>query len=165
MTMIVLLIISGLIILDQITKLWSVTALSHGRDILLWENVFHLTYIENRGAAFGMLQGKQWLLIGMTILVLGALVIYFKKIPATQSGKWMKVSFVLIISGAIGNLIDRIFLGYVRDFLYFRLINFPVFNLADILVVVGVGVLLLVIIFGDIEQTKGSEEDTHGQRD
>ncbi|WP_069997603.1 signal peptidase II [Cellulosilyticum sp. I15G10I2] len=158
MTIITLLIISGLVILDQLSKLWAVAALGQGRDILLWKNIFHLTYIENRGAAFGMLQGKQWFLISMTILVLIAIIIYFRKIPSTPSGKWMKLSFVLIISGAIGNLIDRISLSYVRDFLYFRLIDFPVFNVADIFVVVGVGILLVVIIFGEIDTPQGAEE-------
>ncbi len=158
MTVITALIIGGLIILDQLSKLWAVATLGNGRDILLWTNVFHLTYIENRGAAFGMLQGKQWFLISMTILVLIMIIIYFRKIPSTKSGSFMKLSFTLIISGAIGNLIDRISLGYVRDFLYFRLIDFPVFNLADILVVCGVGILLVVIIFGEVDAPHQKEE-------
>lgn len=158
MTVITLLVIGCLVIIDQLSKIGASATLSNGRDVLLWENVFHLSYLENRGAAFGMMQGKQWFLIIMTILVLVGIVIYFKKIPDTSSGKWMKFSFTLIIAGAIGNLIDRIFLNYVRDFLYFSLIDFPVFNFADTFVVIGVSVLLLVIIFGEIEAPHKVEE-------
>lgn len=158
MTIITLIIIGCLVAVDQISKIWAVNTLGGGQDILVWENVFHLTYIQNRGAAFGMLQGKQWLLIPVTILVLIGMIVYFKKVPSTKAGTWAKVSLVLIISGAIGNLIDRILLSYVRDFLYFRLIDFPVFNIADTFVVIGVGILLLVILFGDIEKTDGSKE-------
>ena len=78
--------------------------------------------------------------------------------PSTFWGKVGRLSFVLIISGAIGNLIDRIQLNYVRDFLYFKLIDFPVFNVADILVVGGVGVLLLVILMGE-KDFEAKEED------
>jgi signal peptidase II len=165
MTIIILIIIGGLVAIDQISKIWAVNTLGSGQDILVWENVFHLTYIQNRGAAFGMLQGKQWLLIPVTILVLIGMIVYFKKLPSTKSGTWAKVSLVLIISGAIGNLIDRILLSYVRDFLYFRLIDFPVFNIADTFVVIGVGVLLLVILFGDIEKTHQSKEENNGRID
>jgi len=158
MTIVSLIVIGFLIIIDQVSKIWAVAALGNGNDILLWKNVFHLAYIENRGAAFGMLEGKKWFLIIMTIVVLIGMIVYLKKIPNNKSGTWAKFSFVLIISGAIGNLIDRVFLGYVRDFLYFRLIDFPVFNLADSFVVVGVMVLLVVILFGEIEKPHQIEE-------
>jgi signal peptidase II len=158
MTITALIAIVFLIIVDQLSKIWAVATLGSGRDILLWEGVFHLAYIENKGAAFGMLQGKQWFLIIMTIVVLIGIVIYLRKIPRNKSGNWAKFAFVLIISGAIGNLIDRVFFGYVRDFLYFRLIDFPVFNLADTFVVVGVMVLLVVILFGEIEKPNQIEE-------
>lgn len=157
-SMLTVVVISGLIILDQLSKLWAMSTLSSGRDILLWQNVFHLTYIENRGAAFGMLQGKQWFLMSVTLIVIIAISMYFKKLPNTRWGSWAKFSFILIISGAIGNFIDRLFLNYVRDFLYFSLIDFPVFNFADILVVVGVGILLVVILRGDIESCLENEE-------
>ena len=158
MIMITLVAIVCLITLDQLSKIWAVGALSQGNDILLWKNVFHLAYIENKGAAFGMLQGKQWFLIGMTIIVLIGMFFYLTKLPRTKVGNWSRFSFILIISGAIGNLIDRVLLNYVRDFLYFRLIDFPVFNLADIFVVVGVMILLVVIIFGEIEKPHQTKE-------
>lgn len=158
MTIISLIAVAFLITIDQLSKIWAVATLGNGTDILLWNNVFHLAYVENKGAAFGMFQGQKWFLIIMAILVLIGMVVYLKKIPKNKSGNWAKFSFVLIISGAIGNLIDRIFLGYVRDFLYFRLIDFPVFNLADTFVVVGVMILLIVILFGEIEKPHQLEE-------
>lgn len=80
------------------------------------------------------------------------------KLPKTKGGIWTKVAFTMIISGAIGNLIDRVSLGYVRDFLYFILIDFPIFNIADILVVLGVGLLMVIMFFGDIEENKEVEK-------
>ena len=80
------------------------------------------------------------------------------KLPYTKSGLWTKVALVMIISGAIGNLIDRISLGYVRDFLYFILIDFPIFNIADILVVVGVGILILTIFLSEAQENKEVEK-------
>lgn len=145
-----LIVIFLLIGADQLTKIWAVNALAT-QDIRIWPNIFHFTYVENRGAAFGVLQNKQLFFIITTIIIIGVMFFYLKKIQPTLTGQWLKVAFTLIISGAIGNLIDRIVLGYVRDFLYAAFIHFPVFNVADILVVVGVGILMLVIFIGDME--------------
>ncbi|MHC1750462.1 MAG: signal peptidase II [Cellulosilyticaceae bacterium] len=149
-----------LVVCDQLTKSWAEVVLKNGQDIRLWPNVFHLTYVENRGAAFGMLSGKQAFLVIMTVGVLIAVIWYWRKIPKSNWGLLMKIALILIISGAIGNLIDRIWLNYVRDFFYFILINFPVFNVADILVVVGVIVLFPVLLFGDIDGEKNKEKNT-----
>lgn len=137
--------------LDQWVKYWAETSLQTMGDISLWSGVFHLAYVENRGAAFGMMQGKQWFFIIVTVVVLGGILWYWRKIPINKTGLWMKVALVLVISGAIGNLIDRVWLNYVRDMFYFILIDFPVFNVADICVVVGVILLIPIILFGDIE--------------
>lgn len=147
-----------LILIDQLTKIGAVRVLKDGSDIAIWNNVFHLHYIENTGAAFGMLGGRQLFLIIVTLIIMIVMCWYYRKLPYTFWGKWARVSFVMIISGAIGNLIDRAFLGYVRDFLYFKLIDFPVFNVADILVVVGVGVLLVAILCGELEEGKDTKE-------
>lgn len=143
-----------LIGLDQLSKVWAVNTLGTGTDIKLWEGVFHFHYLSNYGAAWGIFSGKQAFLIVLTSTIIIAMIIYIRKLPHTTWGNWGRVAFVLIISGAIGNLIDRISLGYVRDFLYFILINFPIFNIADILVVVGVGILMIVMLFGELEQVK-----------
>lgn len=149
-----------LIGVDQLTKVWAVNTLANGMDIKLWEGIFHFHYISNYGAAWGIFSGKKFFLIGLTSLIIIGMIWYMRKLPHTLSGKWSKVAFVLIISGAIGNLIDRLFLGYVRDFLYFILIDFPIFNVADILVVVGVGLLMIIMLFGELDEYKeGSKKE------
>lgn len=152
--MMIIVCILALIGLDQFTKVWAVHTLGNGMSIPLWEGVFHFHYISNYGAAWGIFSGKKIFLIGLTSLITIGLIVYMRKLPHTVWGSWGRVAFVLIISGAIGNLIDRIFLGYVRDFLYFILIDFPIFNIADILVVVGVGLLMFIMIFGELEEGK-----------
>ena len=154
MNIIMIVCIAVLIGIDQLTKVWAVNTLGTGMDIKLWEGVFHFHYISNYGAAWGIFSGKKFFLIGLTSLIIIGMIWYIRKLPRTVWGKWSRVAFILIISGAIGNLIDRVFLGYVRDFLYFILINFPIFNVADILVVVGVGLLMFVMIFGELEESK-----------
>lgn len=154
MNIIMIVCVLALIGIDQLTKVWAVHALGSGMDIKLWEGVFHFHYISNYGAAWGILSGRKFFLIGLTSLIIIGMIWYMRKLPHTIWGQWSRVAFVLIISGAIGNLIDRLFLGYVRDFLYFILINFPIFNVADILVVVGVGLLMIVMFFGELAEDK-----------
>lgn len=143
-----------LIAFDQLTKIWAVHTLGTGMDIKLWEGVFHFHYLSNYGAAWGIFSGKQVFLVSLTSIIIIGMIWYLGKLPHTPSGKWAKIALVLIISGAIGNLIDRLILGYVRDFLYFILIDFPIFNVADILVVVGVILLMIIMFFGDLEESK-----------
>ncbi|WP_054740485.1 signal peptidase II [Cellulosilyticum ruminicola] len=152
------LIIVGLVGVDQITKVWATNTLADGRSIPIWDGVFHLQYVKNTGAAFGMLGGRQTFLIIITTLIIIGMFIYYHKLPTTVLGKWTKIAFIMIISGAIGNLIDRVFLNYVRDFLYFKLINFPVFNVADILVVVGVGLLVVTMLLSEVEEERRKEK-------
>ena len=152
MNFVVIMSIIGLIAIDQWTKIWAVRTLGSGTDLYLWKDVFHLHYISNDGAAWGMFSGKQSFLILLTFLIILGMAYYMIRLPKTKWGTWGKVAFVLIISGAIGNLIDRIHLGYVRDFLYFILIDFPVFNVADILVVCGTGLLMITLLIGELQQ-------------
>lgn len=142
-----------LVIIDQITKIGIVRYFSEpdAQNIVLWPGVFELTYVENRGAAFGMMQGKVWLFVLITTAVLIMILWYWKHIPKNKAGMWMKVALVLVISGALGNLIDRVVLNYVRDMFYFVLIDFPVFNVADMCVVGGVILLFPILLFGDID--------------
>lgn len=154
MNIVVIVLIAGCVLFDQLTKVWATNILSQVGDIPIWEGVFHLHYVKNTGAAFGIFGGKQIFLIVVTSIIILGMLIYYRKLPRTSIGKWSRFSFILIIGGAIGNLIDRIWLNYVRDFLYFKLINFPVFNVADIFVCVGVGILMVVLLFGDFEEGK-----------
>nr|WP_307989461.1 signal peptidase II [uncultured Niameybacter sp.] len=153
-----------LVLLDQLTKIGIVNYFSDPskENIKIIPGVLELTYVENRGAAFGMLQGRVGLFVLITVVVLGVILWYWRSIPKNTSGTWMKVALVLVISGAIGNLIDRVFIHYVRDMIYFSLIDFPVFNVADMCVVGGVILLFPILLFGNLDgeqvKTIDSEE-------
>ncbi|MBQ3108964.1 MAG: signal peptidase II [Clostridia bacterium] len=136
------------LVLDQITKILSVNILPTlpGGTFPLWEDVFHFTYAENRGAAFGMLQGQMWLFYIITALAC-VLIIYCMIRFRKRLHPLIRICLSLIVAGALGNLIDRVFLGYVRDMLDFRLINFAIFNVADSAVVVGAILLVIDLLF------------------
>lgn len=137
------LIIILLIGIDQISKLLALNYLKDIRSIPIIQNVFHLTYVENRGAAFGMFQNNQivFIIVAVVASIVGLYYIYKKKLNLLGN-----ISIVLIISGAIGNLIDRVRLGFVVDYFDFRFIWDYVFNVADIFVVVGTILLCIYII-------------------
>lgn len=136
-----------LTLLDQWTKYLAVTHLKGQADIPLIPGVLQLHYLENTGAAFGILRDKQWVFYIITILLLAVIAFMYFKMPKT--GRYMPAHLVciFIIAGAIGNFIDRIRLKYVIDFIYFSLIDFPVFNVADIYVVVGTILMAILILF------------------
>lgn len=136
-----------LVLIDQITKYLALLYLKPKGTIPYIQEVFHLTFVENRGAAFGILQNKTWFFIITTFFILIGMIYYYFTMPRTQDYKWIRVSFILIIAGAIGNFIDRIKQGYVIDFFDFRLIDFPVFNVADCYVVVGTFLLAYLLLF------------------
>jgi signal peptidase II len=127
--------------LDQLTKYWVVQTFSLGQTFPLLPGIFHLTYVTNTGAAFSLLSGKvewlRWLSLGVS-LVLVALALFG---PVLE--RWDQLGYGLILGGAIGNGIDRFILGYVVDFLDFRLINFAVFNVADSFISIGIICLLI----------------------
>ena len=150
-------IILGGIALDQLTKLLAVRYLMPVDTVPLWENVLHLTYVENTGAAFGMMKDARWVfLILSSVAIVGiALYLFFGYARTTLA----TVAFSMIVSGGIGNMIDRIALGYVIDFIDFRLIHFAVFNGADSFVCVGAGLLVLSLIL-DILHEKKEKQDT-----
>ena len=146
----------GLIAVDLLTKL---TASKLGsREVVLIPGVLSLSYIENRGAAFGIMQGRQWLLIVISaVMIAAAVVFYIRRIRDIQY-RYLRVLIVFLVAGALGNMIDRIMLGYVRDFIYFKLIDFPVFNVADIYVTVSaVLILIWIILHGDSDPGSSSD--------
>ena len=134
------------LVIDQITKVKAATDLALNGDIKVWEGVLHFTYVENRGAAFGMMQGGKWFFLIVTAIAIAGMVWFLIKERKTMHFL-MKFSMCLLLSGAIGNLIDRVALGFVRDMIYVAAINFPVFNVADMAVCVGCGLLILDILF------------------
>lgn len=126
-----------------------------GHSVPVIEDVFHLTYHGNTGMAFGMLAGNKTLLICLCAIILTLICFAIYKL---KPRKWIeKISFGMIIGGAIGNVVDRILYGFVIDFLDFCLINYPIFNVADCFVVVGAILLCLYIIFFDKKEDEVGE--------
>lgn len=136
-----------LVLADQFTKMLADTYLKNRAGIPLIEGVFELAYVENRGAAFGMLQNQRIFFLVLTVAALVALVYLYSKIPAEKKFYPLSVTVIFLIAGAVGNMIDRTLNGYVIDFLYFKLIDFPVFNVADIYVTVSCFVLIFLLLF------------------
>lgn len=137
-----------LIVIDQLAKAAAVTHLRGQESLVLWDGVFELRYLENHGAAFGLLQNQRTFFIISTVILLILLVyLYLKRIPDERRYQWLNVIIVLYIAGAVGNFIDRLLNEYVIDFFYFVLIDFPIFNIADIYVVVSTGLLLVLGFF------------------
>ena len=136
-----------LVLADQFTKMLPDTYLKNRAGIPLIEGVFELAYVENRGAAFGMLQNQRIFFLVLTVVALVALVYLYSKIPAEKKFYPLSVTVIFLIAGAVGNMIDRTLNGYVIDFLYFKLIDFPVFNVADIYVTVSCFVLIFLLLF------------------
>lgn len=129
-----------MVALDQVVKLWASNFLKNIETIPIIQDIFHLTYIENRGAAFSILQGKTvFLAILTSVILIVILYALATKKMHTRLGYW---SLLLVAGGAIGNLIDRLVRGFVVDMFDFRLIQFPVFNIADVFVTIG-GILFV----------------------
>ena len=136
-----------LVLLDQATKLAAVSALKDGGPFVLIPGVFQLQYLENRGAAFGLLQNARIFFLAVTLIALAAVIYVLVRLPLKRKYIVLRFLMVLIAAGAVGNMIDRVFLGYVRDFLYFSLIDFPIFNVADIYVTCATILLILLLLF------------------
>ncbi|AUN17543.1 signal peptidase II [Clostridium botulinum] len=135
------------IFLDRISKIWALNTLASGRDIVVIKNLFTFSYLENRGAAFGIFQNRLIFLSLITAIVILGVVYFIVKYKPTS--KLLKISLSLIISGAIGNLIDRIYYKFVVDFImlhYKDVYYFPTFNVADMLVVIGTVLLAIYIL-------------------
>ena len=142
-----ILLIGVLIGLDQVSKYFAVLYLKDKQSIIIWDRVFELCYLENRGAAFGIMQNqKLFFLIVASIMIL--VVLYFLiRIPSDRKYLLLRICMMLIGAGAVGNMIDRLTTEYVVDFFYFVLINFPIFNVADIYVTVSCAILIISILF------------------
>lgn len=119
-----------LVLFDQITKYFAREYLKAAPKAL-WDGVFSLHYHENRGSIWGILQGKVDVLLLASVLIFALLIYVYIKMPKTSEYSMLFWVLVVMVAGAIGNTIDRIFFGFVTDFLYFELINFPIFNVAD----------------------------------
>ena len=144
---------------DQITKLLTIKLIKPHGNIEILKNFLDFSYVENRGAAFGIMQNSRWIFIAITLIVSAGIIyiLFFKK----NESRIFKISLILILSGALGNLIDRIFRGYVVDMIEVTFINYPVFNFADCCVVIGAILLCIYILFVYKEpekETKNNEQ-------
>lgn len=142
-----------LLISDQWSKYLVKTVLYQQEAIQVIPRILRFSYVENRGAAFGILQGQKIFFVMITFLFIGMFLRYLRK---TNANKWMKLTATFIIAGAIGNLIDRMFLGYVIDFIDFHIIWRYVFNVADMYVVGGIFLTALQILLQDDTENANS---------
>lgn len=153
-----LMIIAGIIFLDQISKWLTVINLDFGETFPLIDGVFHFTYARNTGAAFSIFSApdQRWIFMSISTVAILALAVYlwFNR----KGSKLICVALSFIIGGGIGNMIDRCILKYVIDMLDFRLINFAIFNVADSFVCVGVGLFALAVIREEIQEAKKVKE-------
>ena len=150
-----LLLAALLVAADQLIKYWTVTVLQPIGSSPLWQGVFHLTYVENTGAAFSMLEGRQGFFIFVTIAALLFMIYLYK--TGMFKGVLGHLCIALILGGAIGNFIDRLRLGYVIDMFDFCLINFAVFNFADICITIG-GAIFVLLTFLDYKAEVEAEK-------
>ena len=136
-----------LVILDQITKNLAVVYLKDKPAYVIWDGVFELHYLENSGAAFGMLQNQKILFVTIAAVIIILIGYVLIKLPRNKHFAMLEMLLVLIASGAVGNMIDRVQFNYVVDFFYFKLIDFPIFNVADIYVSVSCVLLAILVLF------------------
>ncbi|MDR4022749.1 MAG: signal peptidase II, partial [Eubacteriales bacterium] len=128
-------------------KYIALTKLKPLGSVTFIDGFMDFTFVENRGAAFGILNGRVWLLLVIAAVICIVIIAAMLKMPNTKEYKWLKWSLMLILAGAIGNVADRLFRGYVVDFFEFTFIKWPVFNMADIYVVIGTIVMAVLVLF------------------
>ena len=158
MTYIWLAVIAVVIFLDQLTKNLVVLHLKPIGTQPIIENAVHLTYVENEGAAFGMLADIPWLFMIISMIAIAALTVYLI-VTRRRRDLLIPIALALICGGGIGNMIDRISFGYVVDFLNVELINFPVFNIADSFVCIGAPLLFIAVLL-----LPNDSSDTNGKK-
>lgn len=147
----------ALIGFDQLTKFISVDNLKNKDSFIIFKDVFEFSYVENKGIAWGAFSGKLSIFIVFTIIItpiilfaiyrINTMIEYFNKRINIKAFRFLQIVLVVLLSGAIGNLIDRIVHGYVIDFIYFKLIDFPVFNVADCYITISTIALIIICMF------------------
>lgn len=161
------LLVAVLVGFDQFTKYLAAARLKGNPAFPIIDGVLELQYLENRGSAFGMLQGQRWFLFVTGTLFITVLTFLLFRIPVQKKFRLLHILIAGIISGGLGNLIDRFRFGYVVDFIYFVLIDYPIFNVADSYVVVSAIALFFLILFvyrdEDLEQLIGLHKKRDGR--
>lgn len=136
-----------LLFADQFTKYLTVLKLKGQAAYVLIDGVLELQYLENRGSAFGMLQGQKLLILVVDVLFMAILFFVLLKLPEERKYIKLHVLLTMVMAGGVGNMVDRLRLDYVVDFISFVLINYPIFNVADIYIVVAVILLFILFVF------------------
>lgn len=138
-------VIIGVIGVDQLTKFLAVKFLEGRESLSVIGEILHFNYVENTGMAFGMLKNQRWIFISVSCIAIIAIIVLLIKYK--PKSKFLLIAAAFIAGGGIGNMIDRVFFGYVVDFIYIKIINFAVFNAADSFVCVGTVMLLIYLLF------------------
>lgn len=133
--------------LDQVAKYFALTTLKGQEPYIIIPGVFQLEYLENRGAAFGLFQNQRAFFYISVVVICAAVLWFYVRVPMNRHYMPLRICAVFIVSGALGNFIDRVRLNYVVDFFYFKLIDFPIFNVADIYVTLTTVCLFLLLCF------------------
>lgn len=136
-----------LVALDQFTKYLAVANLKGKNPFVIIDGVFEFFYLQNTGAAWGVLSGGRILLLVLTLVVMVVILAIIYITPCEKKYLPFRMFLILLGAGAFGNFVDRMMNGYVCDFIYFKLINFPIFNVADIYVTISMGLLIVLILF------------------
>lgn len=142
----------AVVILDQVSKL-----IFYGMSMSLIGDFLWIESSFNTGASFGMLSGKTWLFVAISIPMIG-IMLYLIISKKFRDDKFFTISVATILGGTIGNLIDRIFMGGVRDFIYFKSINFAIFNVADIAITVGAVMLVISLLISIFKKDKDKKQ-------
>lgn len=139
----ILLLVLVVVCIDQLSKYYVQAYMIKGLSIPVIQDVFHLTYVLNPGAAFGLFEHQTLFFVIVAVCMVGAAVYFYPKIP--KQYRLLRIGTGLMVGGALGNVIDRIKTGYVVDFFDFRV--WPVFNIADSAIVCGVGCIIITMLF------------------
>ncbi len=157
MSLVMILIVAVLIVIDQIIKYWALTSLAPIGTINVIDGLLSFTYVENRGAAYGSFSSYTPVLALISFLLSIGIIYLIIKFDNYFEAKIIKYGLVLTLAGAIGNFIDRAFRGFVVDMFEFTFIDFPVFNFADICVVIGTSIIMIGIVFFEKDDKKSVE--------
>lgn len=153
--LIIYLLFSGVIIgLDQLMKFWTVENFFIGQEQSLIPNVFSLTYLQNTGGAFSLLEGQRIFFIIISIVAVIVVVSFLHKY--LKESKWLTIGLSLFLAGAIGNFIDRFRLGYVVDMFQLDFVRFPIFNIADMALTIGVALIIIYLFLDEREKKHAS---------
>lgn len=136
-----------LVITDQLTKHLAVVRLKNQAAYNLINGILEFNYLENRGAAFGVLQNQKYFFVFVALIFIGVIVFVLIKVPTQKKYYSLNILLVMIAAGAVGNMIDRVRYDYVVDFIYLVCIQFPIFNVADIYVTTATVILVFQILF------------------